>query len=153
MKVRIAQSDLCRNPDSPRVHGSHLPVNMSSPKSVRTLIYPENPPEVSPPLEVEASDTPHTNPGSAFTVGRQWGGDQLLTIAEVASLLRVPVSWVYGRTRKRSSERLPGYRLGKYWRFRENEVLAWVESQQGSSMQLAVRGTLGNDIGKGRRAK
>ncbi|PYV96519.1 MAG: hypothetical protein DMG86_20380, partial [Acidobacteria bacterium] len=47
---------------------------------------------------------------------------------EVAVLLRVPVSWVYGRTRRRSLERLPGYRIGKYWRFREDEILAWVKS-------------------------
>src|SRR5579863_4624462 len=53
----------------------------------------------------------------------------LLTVHEVATMLQVPVSWVYGRMRKRSVERLPGYRLGKYWRFREAEVLAWVESQ------------------------
>jgi excisionase family DNA binding protein len=54
----------------------------------------------------------------------------LLTVHEVATMLQVPVSWVYGRMRKRSVERLPGYRLGKYWRFREAEVLAWVESQR-----------------------
>lgn len=62
-------------------------------------------------------------------IGRH--GRRLLTVHEVAALLQVPVSWVYGRMRKRSRERLPGYRLGKYWRFRENEVLAWVESQHG----------------------
>jgi excisionase family DNA binding protein len=57
----------------------------------------------------------------------------LLTVHEVATMLQVPVSWVYGRMRKRSVERLPGYRLGKYWRFREAEVLAWVESQRRDS--------------------
>lgn len=51
---------------------------------------------------------------------------RLLTIRQVADLLQVPVSWVYGRTRKRSLERLRGYRLGKYWRFDHDEVLAWV---------------------------
>ncbi len=60
------------------------------------------------------------------------GGDarderHLLNVHEVAELLQVPVSWVYGRMRKRSLERLPGYRLGKYWRFCKEEVLAWVE--------------------------
>jgi hypothetical protein len=43
---------------------------------------------------------------------------------------KVPVSWVYGHTRKRSIDPLPGYRLGKYWRFREDEVLAWVQPQR-----------------------
>jgi excisionase family DNA binding protein len=56
--------------------------------------------------------------------------NELLTIKEVAELLRVPVSGVYDRTRKRSLDRLPGIRLGKYWRFRQGEVLAWVESQR-----------------------
>ncbi|PYT52047.1 MAG: hypothetical protein DMG43_12975 [Acidobacteria bacterium] len=67
------------------------------------------------------------------TAGTNAGRGRLLTVEEVASLLHVPVSWVYGRTRKRSLERLPGYRLGKYWRFREDEILAWVESQGAGS--------------------
>jgi excisionase family DNA binding protein len=58
---------------------------------------------------------------------------RLLNVPEVAKLLRVPVSWVYGRMRKRSLERMPGYRLGKYWRFRKDEVLAWVERHCGGS--------------------
>ncbi len=57
--------------------------------------------------------------------------EKLLTIQQVADLLHVPVSWVYGRTRRRSIGRLPGIRLGKYWRFREEEIRAWVESQRG----------------------
>jgi len=57
----------------------------------------------------------------------------LLKVHEVAELLQVPVSWVYGRMRKRSLERLPGYRLGKYWRFRTDEVLAWVDCHCGGS--------------------
>jgi excisionase family DNA binding protein len=48
----------------------------------------------------------------------------LLTVEEVAELLRVPVSWVYERTRKRSLERIPGFRLGKYWRFRQADEFA-----------------------------
>ena len=59
--------------------------------------------------------------------------DHLLTVREVAVLLHVPVSWVYGRMRKRSSERLPGYRLGKYWRFQKEEVLTWITSQREDS--------------------
>ncbi len=55
--------------------------------------------------------------------------DALLTVEDVAELLRVPVSWVYERTRARSANRIPGFRLGKYWRFREADVLAWLEQQ------------------------
>ncbi|MGH9709428.1 MAG: helix-turn-helix domain-containing protein, partial [Candidatus Acidiferrales bacterium] len=57
---------------------------------------------------------------------------ELLTVQQVAELLQVPASWVYGRLRKRSLERLPGYRLGKYWRFDREEVLAWVSERRGS---------------------
>ena len=38
--------------------------------------------------------------------------DGLLTIAEVAVLLKVPKSWIYERTRRRGLERLPHVRLG-----------------------------------------
>ena len=55
---------------------------------------------------------------------------ELLTVQQVAELLQVPVSWVYGRLRKRSLEKLPGYRLGKYWRFDKEEVLAWLAQQR-----------------------
>ena len=55
---------------------------------------------------------------------------ELMTVQQVAELLQVPVSWVYGRLRKRSMEKLPGYRLGKYWRFDKEEVLAWLARQR-----------------------
>lgn len=61
-----------------------------------------------------------------ISVRPEGNSSRLLTVHQVADLLQVPVSWVYGRTRKRSLERLPGYRLGKYWRFDRDEVLAWV---------------------------
>ena len=54
----------------------------------------------------------------------------LLTVEDVAELLRVPVSWVYERTRLGGVDRLPGFRLGKYWRFREAEVINWLERQR-----------------------
>ena len=55
---------------------------------------------------------------------------ELLTVQQVAELLQVTRSWVYGRMRKRALERLPAYRLGKYWRFDKKEVLAWVSRHQ-----------------------
>ena len=56
--------------------------------------------------------------------------NRLLTVEELAELLQVPASWVYGHTRRRSMNRIPGFRLGKYWRFREADVLAWLERQK-----------------------
>ena len=53
--------------------------------------------------------------------------EALLTVHEVAELLRVPVSWVYERTRRRGIERLPHIKIGKYLRFRLREVELYVE--------------------------
>ncbi|MCI0724360.1 MAG: helix-turn-helix domain-containing protein [Acidobacteria bacterium] len=57
-------------------------------------------------------------------------GNRLLTLEEVAELLKVPPSWVYSHTRRRALDRIPGFRLGKYWRFRESDVLVWLERQR-----------------------
>jgi len=60
----------------------------------------------------------------------QRSAGRLMTVKQVAELLQVPLSWVYSQTRARNRNRLPGLRLGKYWRFRESEVLAWIETQK-----------------------
>ncbi len=54
--------------------------------------------------------------------------ESLLTVQEVAALLRVPVSWVYERTRRRGNERLPHVKVGKYVRFRPCEIQAYLET-------------------------
>jgi excisionase family DNA binding protein len=54
--------------------------------------------------------------------------DRLLTVQEVAELLRVPVSWVYERTRRRGDKQLPHMKMGKYLRFRRADVLGWLDS-------------------------
>ncbi len=53
--------------------------------------------------------------------------ERLLTVQEVAELLRVPASWVYERTRRRGSERMPHVKMGKYVRFRPTEIEAYLE--------------------------
>jgi excisionase family DNA binding protein len=57
--------------------------------------------------------------------------DRILNIVEVAKLLRVPVSWVYERARRRSFDRIPHFKLGKYLRFSEKAVLDWLERMKG----------------------
>ena len=37
------------------------------------------------------------------------------------------------RERERCTTRLPGIHLGKYWRFREQEIHEWIETQRGAS--------------------
>ena len=56
--------------------------------------------------------------------------DELLTVEEVAALLKVPKSWVYGRTRARGPERIPFIKLGKYLRFQASGVRAFVTRQR-----------------------
>jgi excisionase family DNA binding protein len=49
---------------------------------------------------------------------------RLLTARELAALLSVPVSWVREHTR---SGAIPHIALGRYKRYREEDVLAWLE--------------------------
>ncbi len=47
---------------------------------------------------------------------------ELLTAEEVAAILKVPQSWVYLHTRRRSKSILPHIKVGKYLRFFESDV-------------------------------
>ena len=53
--------------------------------------------------------------------------DRLLTAQEVAELLAVPLSWVREATR---GERLPYVALGRYRRYRRQDIEAWLGQQQ-----------------------
>ena len=55
---------------------------------------------------------------------------ELLTVEEVAALLKVSKSWVYEHTRARGtprSERLPYVKLGKYVRFDPRSIRAFLD--------------------------
>jgi excisionase family DNA binding protein len=54
--------------------------------------------------------------------------ERLLTAAEVAELLAVPVSWVREATR---AERLPYLGLGRYRRYSRAAIEAWLAEQRG----------------------
>ena len=58
--------------------------------------------------------------------------NDLATVHEIAELLHVPDTWVYGRTRTRGLEQIPHFKLGKYLRFSRSEVLDWVHRQRGN---------------------
>ena len=59
--------------------------------------------------------------------------DELLTVEDVAALLRVPQSWVYERTRRRGADRLPFIKLGKYVRFEEHSLRQYLATRRKSS--------------------
>ena len=54
----------------------------------------------------------------------------LLTVKEVASLLRVKASWVYVQV-ERDDCSLPFTRVGRYLRFDRNAILAYLDHQSG----------------------
>ena len=133
MKVRNVQFGERKNPDSSRVHGLRLAVRSLPVESTRKSVS-ANGAELAPPLtpyDAGGSELPLNGFQNEATGEIETGRGRLLTVEDVAILLHVPVSWVYGRTRKRSLERLPGYRIGKYWRFREDEIHEWVKRQRG----------------------
>ena len=128
---RPLQFGMRENPASDRRHGSRLAAStLSGSHFIGEKNAQANPAHaVASPLLDQALSSAHGAQPRAATVEKSGTNSKLLTVHEVADLLRVPVSWVYGRTRKRSLERLPGYRVGKYWRFREDEIHDWVKRQ------------------------
>ena len=65
----------------------------------------------------------------------------LLTAAEVADVLGVPKSWVYEQSRL---GRIPTVTLGRYRRYRQEAIEAWIRGLEGT-------GGNGNGAGGGDR--
>jgi excisionase family DNA binding protein len=81
-------------------------------------------PHMRPPIR--PLDGPSSAPNGAEVL------DELLTVDDVASLLKVNKSWVYEHTRERGmprAERLPHIKLGKYVRFDARAVRAFLEKK------------------------
>ncbi|MGH9505042.1 MAG: helix-turn-helix domain-containing protein [Terriglobales bacterium] len=64
---------------------------------------------------------------------------EILTPEEVAELLRVPLTWVYEKSRPRCRNPLPCNRVGRYIRFSRSAVLEWFAGT--ASVQKAKRGS------------
>jgi excisionase family DNA binding protein len=127
---RRLQFGMCENPASDRRHGSRPAVSASSNARQNEFQSDEEACPDNTARIYETFQLPLGNASIRATGEKEESSGRLLTVQEVASLLHVPVSWVYGRMRKRSLERLPAYKLGKYWRFREHEILHWVQRQR-----------------------
>ena len=56
--------------------------------------------------------------------------EHLLTPEEAAEILRVKVSWLYQHTRRRTQDRIPFVKIGRYLRFREQDLMAYIESRK-----------------------
>lgn len=53
----------------------------------------------------------------------------LLTVEELALILRVPKSWIYDRTRKGGPDKIPFYKVGNYVRFSNSEIMEYLKSK------------------------
>lgn len=53
-----------------------------------------------------------------------------LDIDRLATILDLPKGFIYEHTRKGTRDALPCFRFGKHLRFRENEVLEWIEKHR-----------------------
>jgi excisionase family DNA binding protein len=53
----------------------------------------------------------------------------LLTVKELAAYLKVPVSWVYSRSRETGPNAMPRHKVGKYLRFEIDSILKWLHEQ------------------------
>jgi len=127
---RCLQFGMRENPASDRRHGSRHAVEVNS-YGIEERNHTSPQTSAMDDRLFAGGGSGHAAPHHAATATGRREEDRLLTVQEVAALLQVPSSWVYTRTRKRSTEHLPGYRLGKYWRFRRIEIQAWIERQRG----------------------
>ena len=60
--------------------------------------------------------------------------DEILTIAEVAKLLKINEKTAY---RLASQSRIPGFKVGGSWRFRADELRRWMVAQAQSNKKAA----------------
>lgn len=60
---------------------------------------------------------------------RKMTESELLTIDELAARLKVHPSWLYSRTRETGEGTIPRIKIGKYLRFSEPDVMAWIEEK------------------------
>ena len=55
---------------------------------------------------------------------------ELLTVQEAARFLKVTVSWIYEHVRDNAKDRLPVLKLGKYLRFDQRDLRAYIDAKR-----------------------
>ena len=129
---RRLQFGMRENPASSRRHGSRPALNTRSNENYNSEENQASPqlPASDDPKPIGAGGSPHAASHQGATGGGRLNENRLLTVQEVAGLLQVPASWVYEHTRLRCADRMPGFRVGKYWRFAEEDVTAWLATKR-----------------------
>ena len=140
MKSLSTQFGSRENTASSRRHASRLALNVRSNETIEEESREAGSPSAqNHPSAADSDNHLHAASVHAATGGGRRNKNHLLNVREVAELLSVPKSWVYGRMRKRALDRIPAYRVGKYWRFRADEVMAWLHDtrRRSESGQMA----------------
>src|SRR5215472_12043464 len=114
---RSLQFGMREKPASDRRHGSRSSISAPSLAEQKEFQNGNDKPSNPTAPGSEKLELQFGNISKGATGAIKQNSCTLLTVEDVARLLHVPASWVYGRMRKRSVTRLPAYRLGKYWRF------------------------------------
>ena len=118
MKVRNAQSDPRKNPDSLRVHGLRLSLNSS------TEII-ENRENANDRVEPRSSSTViDYKREEAQERKREGGFEPLLDVAEAAKLLRIHPKTLRVKARRGV---IPAIQIGRVWRFRASALNRWLD--------------------------
>jgi excisionase family DNA binding protein len=76
------------------------------------------------------SSHPHDPPRAAPRVTPTPLEHELLTVHDAARFLNVTISWVYEHTRRKAEDRLPFVKLGKYIRFDQADLRAYVDRKR-----------------------
>ena len=58
------------------------------------------------------------------------GMDEFWTAEEVSAYLRIPQSTIYKLAQDKV---LPGFKVGKHWRFRRDTIINWIKAKEGNS--------------------
>lgn len=59
---------------------------------------------------------------------------EFLTAEEVAEYLRLPLSTVYKFVQ---DKRLPGFKVGKHWRFRKETIIQWTKDREKDALKVS----------------
>ncbi len=119
---RRLQFGMREDPASSRRHGSRSVLQGNLSRQLGT----HDPEAEAITLSAVTSKKDNAHAEGFATVGRE--NEPLLTVHEVAEALKVPLSWVYARTRRRGRDRLPHIKLGKYVRFDFDAVRHWLQN-------------------------
>lgn len=53
--------------------------------------------------------------------------DEFWTAEEISAYLRIPLSTIYKLAQDKV---LPGFKVGKHWRFRRETILGWIKQKE-----------------------